>query len=173
MIFDDFRMESEEIGAVLAAPRLAAEENFTPLPFAAEIDRFQHAPLSEVSSALLVGAREAFAVAFCKRFGADGLRFGPFAWIPRRFLCSKRRSSRPGISPSTIRVLEAPGDPAAAWSETPFEGHLGHQRALHDRLFGSLVVPGAEAELFGHAHHDRRPTEHPALLVAALGACGG
>eukprot|EP00913_Durusdinium_trenchii_P033389 g31258.t1 len=35
--------------------RLAQEENFTPLPFAAEIDRFQHAPLSEATSALLVG----------------------------------------------------------------------------------------------------------------------
>ena len=33
-----------------------------------------------------------------------------------------------------------------------------------------LVVPRPAAELFGHAHHDRRPAERPALLVAALGA---
>ncbi|CAE7237744.1 unnamed protein product [Symbiodinium natans] len=35
--------------------RLADEEDFTPLPYAAEIDRLQHAPLSEISNALLAG----------------------------------------------------------------------------------------------------------------------
>ncbi|CAE7369052.1 unnamed protein product [Symbiodinium sp. KB8] len=35
--------------------RLANEENFKPLPYAAEIDRLQHAPLSEISNALLAG----------------------------------------------------------------------------------------------------------------------
>eukprot|EP00435_Cladocopium_sp_Y103_P055030 s82_g18.t1 len=59
--------------------RLAEEEGFTPLPYGAEIDRFQHAPLSEVSSALLVGL---------------ALMVYVFA-----------RS--PGISEGTFRVLEA------------------------------------------------------------------
>lgn len=59
--------------------RLAAEEGFTPLPLAAEIDRFQHAPLSEVSSALLVG-------------------LALMIYVLAR---------SPGISEGTIRVLEA------------------------------------------------------------------
>lgn len=59
--------------------RLAQEENFTPLPFAAEIDRFQHAPLSEATSALLVG----------------------FALLIYVFARS------PGVSEGTSRVLDA------------------------------------------------------------------
>lgn len=59
--------------------RLAEEEGFTPLPYGAEIDRFQHAPLSEVSSALLVG-------------------LALMVYVLAR---------SPGISEGTVRVLEA------------------------------------------------------------------
>lgn len=59
--------------------RLAEEEGFTPLPYGAEIDRFQHAPLSEVSSALLVG-------------------LALMIYVLAR---------SPGISEGTVRVLEA------------------------------------------------------------------
>ncbi|CAJ1357893.1 unnamed protein product, partial [Effrenium voratum] len=59
--------------------RLAEEENFQPLPYAAEIDRLQHAPLSEISNALLVG-------------------LGCAIYVLAR---------SPGISEGTVRVLSA------------------------------------------------------------------